>query len=111
MNAGRSASVTSANDWMRVPNGTKVRHRLEGYEGVVDGLTEIVNKSSLLNPDGRTQYRIDVGDPQRKLAGEDELFIVADADGLMMIGKQKVDYRREVTQCFRSRFADDKFVV
>ena len=110
MNEQTSERSTSSKEWLRIPNGTKVRHRLEGYEGNVDGLTELVDKGTFLNPDGRTQYRIDVGDPQRKLAAEDELLIVSDNEGLMIIGKQKVAYRREVTQWFRSRFAADKFV-
>jgi hypothetical protein len=60
--------------WVRIPDGTRVRHRVEGQEGAIDGLTELITDSSL-NPDGRTQYRIDVGTPYRKLAAEDDLMI------------------------------------
>ena len=97
--------------WLRIPNGTKVRHRLEGYEGVIDGLTELVAKGSPLNPDKRTQYRIEVGAPKVRLAPDEELLIVADADGMMIIGKGNADYRRGVTKRFRAQFADDKFVA
>ena len=97
--------------WLRIPNGARVRHRLEGYEGVIDGLTEIVEKGSLLNPDKRSQYRINVGAPTRKLAAEDELLIVADADGLMIIVRAKIEYRRTVTKRFRTQLAAEKFVA
>ncbi|MFQ5992447.1 MAG: hypothetical protein ACE5NA_08425 [Nitrospiraceae bacterium] len=112
MNDGTQERVGSDRKWMRIPDGTKVRHRLEGYEGAIDGLTEIVAQGSSLNPDGRTQYRVDVGDPQLKRASEDDLLLVADGDGVMLTGKkQSVEYRREITKRLRSWFADDKFVV
>ena len=112
MNKETQEGVRSHRKWLRIPDGTKVRHRLEGYEGAIDGLTEIVVEGSSLNPDGRTQYRVDVGDPQLKLASEDDLLLVADGDGVMLMGKkQSVEYRRDVTKRLRSWFADDKFVV
>ena len=107
---GTQAGLAPGKTWARMPNGTKVRHRVEGYEGSIDGVTEIVAKGSTLNPDRRTQYRIYVGAPQRRLAAEDDLLIVADKDGVMMMEKQKVEYRREVTKRFRSLFTDEKFV-
>jgi hypothetical protein len=110
MDDGTRGTLTTEQNWLRMPNGTKVRHRVEGYEGSIDGLTEIVEKGAALNPDRRTQYRVDVGQPQRKLAPEADLLILSDADGLMMIGKQHAEYRRQVTQWFRGRFADDKFI-
>ncbi len=48
-----------AEHWVRIPNGTRVRHRSEAYEGIIDGLTEIVSGSER-NPDGKTQYRVKV---------------------------------------------------
>jgi hypothetical protein len=47
----------SENRWVRIPNGISVRHRSEDYDGVIDGLTEIVSGPER-NPDGKTQYRV-----------------------------------------------------
>ena len=46
---GRPAAATA---WIRIPNGTKVRHRAEKKDGVVDGLTEIVNGPGRHPPSG-----------------------------------------------------------
>ena len=43
--------------WVRIPDGTKVRFRKDGCEGIIDGLTELVVGPGR-NPDSRTQYRI-----------------------------------------------------
>lgn len=110
MDVERSGPQASERTWLRLPNGTKVRHREEGYEGIIDGVTEIVDKGAILNPDHKSQYRVHVGEPQRKLAGEDELLIMSDREGLMMIGKQPAGYRKQVTEWFRSRYSEEKFV-
>ena len=52
MNDGKTGRPAAASPWIRLPNGTKVRHRSEGTDGVVDGLTEIVVGPGR-NPDGR----------------------------------------------------------
>ncbi len=111
--AATSTTTTTSTEqkWLRMPDGTKVRHRTEGYDGIIDGLTEIVEKGATLNPDHRTQYRVHVGEPCRKLAAEADLLILADGEGLMMIGKQPAAYRREVTGWFRSRHEAEKFVA
>ncbi len=96
--------------WMRLPNGTRVRHQAEGKVGVVDGLTEIVSGTGR-NPDGRTQYRVDVGESSMKLAAEDELQILVDGDGLVMILKQQEGYRRLVTDRLHGVFPADRFVT
>jgi hypothetical protein len=57
--------------WVKIPDGTKVRFCGDGREGGIDGLTELV-VGSCRNPDRRTQYRINVGDPDRTLAIEDD---------------------------------------
>jgi len=106
----RGPSDTGKKAWVRIPDGTKVRHRQEGHEGVIDGLTEIVNGPSR-NPDGRTQYRVNIGEPVRKLAAEQELLILTDAEGLVMIAKQHVEYRRHVTARLHSVFTEDRFVA
>ncbi len=103
--------VIAGKPWRRIPNGTKVRHRLEGYQGAVDGLTELAAKGSSLNPDGRTQYRINVGEPLRKLAPEEDLLIVVDDEGLMMQEKQNLRSRTLLTERFRAIFSEDKFVA
>ncbi len=97
-------------NWVRIPNGAKVKHRVDGYEGSVDGLTEIVQKGSRLNPDGKTQYRIKVGASTRQLAAEEDLLIVADSAGLMVMEKQNLPYREAVTKRFRSLLPEEKFV-
>ena len=110
MNDGRSARVATGKPWVRIPDGIKVRHRLEGLEGVISGLTEMVAGSSR-NPDGRTQYRVNVGAPTMKLAAEDDLMILTDQDKLVMMDKQKADYRGGVTEYLHRAFADDRFVA
>ncbi|HKY70645.1 MAG TPA: hypothetical protein VJL88_01895 [Nitrospira sp.] len=95
--------------WRRIPDGTRVRLRENAQEGVIDGLTELVMGSGR-NPDGRTQYRINLGDPGRVLVAEDALLIVTDADGLVSMLKQKADYRRLVTEQLRGDFSADRFV-
>jgi hypothetical protein len=56
----------------RVPDGAKVRFLKDGREGITDGLTELVVGPGR-NPDSRTQYRSNVGDPDRTLALEGDL--------------------------------------
>ncbi|MCX5727403.1 MAG: hypothetical protein NTZ28_00915 [Nitrospirae bacterium] len=57
--------------WVRIPDGTKVRFREVGCEGIIDGQTEF-GVGPGRNPDSRTQYRINVGDPDQTLAIEDD---------------------------------------
>ena len=57
--------------WVRIPDGTKVKHRHEGHVGFIDGLTEIVNGPNR-NPDGKTQYRMNIGAPDRQLVKHPE---------------------------------------
>jgi hypothetical protein len=58
--------MTTRNDakkiWTQIPNGTKVRLADGGMKGVIDGLTELV-MGALRNPDGRSQYRVNVAAP------------------------------------------------
>lgn len=96
--------------WPRIPDGTKVRHRLDGQEGVIDGLTTIVSGAGL-NPDGKTQYRLNVGAPERRLVAEEDLLILADREGLVLMGRERAEYRRYVTERLRTTFADDRFVT
>lgn len=95
--------------WRRIPDGTRVRLRENAQEGVIDGLTELVVGPGR-NPDGRTQYRINLGDPARMLVAEDALLIVIDKEGLVFMVKQNIDYRRLVTEQLRGGFAADRFV-
>jgi hypothetical protein len=98
-------------NWYRIPDGTKVRHRGDGGDGVIDGLTAIVSGASL-NADGRTQYRVQgVGTTQVRLAADTDLLFLTDRDGVVLIGKMAVDYRRYVTERLRGLFQDDRFVV
>jgi hypothetical protein len=110
-----TASTTKSNRptpierWVRIPDGTKVRHRSEPYEGVIDGLTEIVSGSER-NPDGRTQYRVNVGDSTRLLVSEDHLNILLDNKNLVLLARESELYRRSVTDRLRAVFSEDRFV-
>ncbi|MGH7227679.1 MAG: hypothetical protein ACREIH_00580 [Nitrospiraceae bacterium] len=95
-------------EWVRIPDKTTVRHRLDDHQGAVDGLTEIVTGPKR-NPDGRTQYRIDVGQPQRLLAAEEDLVILLDDEDLIMMNKEKIEYRRGMTERLRGVFREDRF--
>jgi hypothetical protein len=111
MNESKPAPVqTGKTKWVRIPDGTKVRNRLDGQDGVIDGLTEIVTGSNR-NPDGRTQYRVNVGTPVRKLAAEEELLILTGPDGLVLMDRQNVEYRRSITAQLHGLFNDDRFVA
>jgi hypothetical protein len=102
---------TSANkSWTRFPNGTKVRLLEGGQEGLIDGMTELVVGPGR-NPDGRTQYRLNVGDRSRLLAGHGDLAVLTDHEGLVLIEKQNAEYRRLVTDQLRAELASDRFVA
>ena len=58
----------------------------------------------------RTRYRINVGDPDRALAIEDDLLVLNDADGIVIIAKQKSEYRCVVTQQLQAAFGADRSV-
>ena len=109
MRDARAEELQTVKRWVRIPDGTKVRFRGDGREGVIDGLTELVVGPGR-NPDSRTQYRINVGDPGRTLAIEDDLLVLTDADGMVLMVKQKGEYRRVVTQQLQAVFAADRFV-
>jgi hypothetical protein len=98
-----------AASWVRIPDGTRVRHRHEGHDGFIDGLTELVAGPGR-NPDGKTQYRINIGTPARQLVTEDDLCILLGADNLVMMVRQKEPYRRSVTEQLQTCFADDRFI-
>ena len=95
--------------WVRIPDGTKVKSREDGREGIIDGLTELVVDPGR-DPDSRTQYRINVGDPDRTLAIEDDLLVLTDEDGVVLMVKQKGEYRLVVTQQMQGVFAEARFV-
>ena len=111
MSGEKSVRAEAGALWIRIPNGTKVRHRSEKKDGVVDGLTEIVEGPGR-NPDGRTQYRIDVaGESAMHLAAEDDLMLLTDKAGVVLILKQQEGYRRRITERLHATFAADRFVV
>lgn len=95
--------------WIRIPNGTKVRHRHEGYDGHIDGLTEIV-VGPHRNPDGKTQYRMNIGGANRRLVTEDDLSILLDRDNLVIMMRQKEPYRRSITVQLHSVLTEDRFI-
>lgn len=94
--------------WLPIPNGTRVKLRTETLEGVIDGLTELVTGPDR-NPDGRTQYRINVGVPTRHLVAEDNLTILLGGDDLVVMLRQNEPYRRCVTEQLRDKFSADRF--
>lgn len=110
MNVAKHNRPTPAGHWVRIPDGTKVRHRSEAYEGVIDGLTEIVSGPDR-NPDGKTQYRVNVGDSTRLLVSEDHLNILLDNKNLVLLARESELYRRNVTDRLRAAFAEDRFVT
>lgn len=110
MSTDKSNRSTSIEQWVRIPNGTKVRHRTEAYEGIIDGLTEIVSGADR-NPDGKTQYRVNVGDSTRLLVSEDHLNILLDDNNLVLVGRESELYRRSVTTRLRAVFPEDRFVT
>jgi hypothetical protein len=59
-------------NWKPFPEGTRVKHSDEGYEGWVDGVTEI-RKGGKVNPDGKSKYRIRSHDYKIALAAEQEI--------------------------------------
>ena len=109
MTQEQTGSVNLRSTWRRIPDGTRVRLRENAQEGVIDGLTELVVGRER-NPDGRTQYRINLGDPERMLVAEDALLILVDAEGVVLMLKEKVDYRRLVTEQLRGGLSADRFV-
>lgn len=110
MNAAHDDQRPSVHQWVRIPDGTRVRHRSEAYEGTVDGLTELVSGSER-NPDGRTQYRVKVADSTRLLVSEDHLNIVLDKNDLVLLSRESELYRKSVTNRLRSIFPNDRFVT
>lgn len=109
MSEGYPTPIPPAKTWVRIPDGTRVRLREGRQEGVIDGLTELV-VGPRRNPDGRTQYRLNLGDQARLLVSEDELLVLTDAEGLVLISKQKAEFRRFMTDRLRAAFAADRFV-
>lgn len=105
---GSGRKEAAVRDWVRIPDKTKVQYRLEDHRGAVDGLTEMVTGVKR-NPDGRTQYRIDVGQPQRLLAAEEDLVILLDDEGLIMMEKENAGYRQGITERLRGAFQEDRF--
>ncbi|WP_455379119.1 hypothetical protein [Petrachloros mirabilis] len=102
-------AVNKASTWVRIPNGTKVRFREGGQEGVIDGLTELVIGPAR-NPDGKTQYRVNVGDQDRMLVTEETLLLLTDEEGVVLMLKENSDYRRLVTDRLRAALPADCFV-
>ena len=89
--------------------GTRVKFRRDGREGIIDGLTELVVGPGR-NPDCRTQYRVNIGDPDRTLAIEDDLLVLADEDGVVLMVKQKGEYRLVVPPTTAGSLWRDRFV-
>ncbi|HKC94245.1 MAG TPA: hypothetical protein VKB81_09545, partial [Nitrospira sp.] len=60
---------------------------------------------------GRTQYRVNVGDPAQLLVAQYGLLVLTDADGVVLMLKENVDYRRSVTEWLRVELSADRFVL
>ena len=103
----KSEGLHTLKRWVRIQDCTRVRFREDGRQGIIDGLTEL---AAGRNPDNRTQYGINVGDPDRTLAIEEDLLVLTDADGIVLMVKQKGEYRRVVTKQMQAVFAPDRFV-
>ena len=109
MSTMKPAKPGTPSAWVRIPDGTKVKHRHEGHVGFIDGLTEIVSGPNR-NPDGKTQYRMNIGAPDRQLVTESDLSILIDDEELVIMLRQKAPYRRAVTQSLHSVLTPDRFV-
>lgn len=105
-----TTSTNTAKTWMRIPDGTKVRLSEGGQEGVIDGLTELIVGAGR-NPDGRTQYRLKVGDQPRMLVHQEALLLLTDAEGVVLMAKENIGYRRIVTERLRAELPADRFVL
>ena len=109
MSSSSTNQSKTASPWVRIPDGTRVKHRHEGHEGVIDGLTEFVRGPNR-HPDGKTQYRMNIGTPTRQLVTESDLCILLGSDDLVIMVRQKEPYRRNVTEQLRGWFAADRFM-
>lgn len=109
MSADKANRPPTNSTWVRIPDGTKVRHRLDAYDGYIDGLTELVEGPGR-NPDGKTQYRVNVGPGARQLVSEENLNILLGHDDQVIIGKEKEAYRQLMTKRLRAAFENDRFV-
>jgi hypothetical protein len=98
------------NTWTQIPKGTKVRLAEGGMNGVIDGVTELV-VGALRNPDGRSQYRVNVGNPLRMLVAQQDLVVLTDAAGIVLMHKENNDYRRYVTERLRLEMSADRFAI
>lgn len=110
MTTANNTRPAQEEQWVRIPNGTRVRHRSEAYEGIIDGLTEIVSGSER-NPDGKTQYRVKIEDGTRLLVPEQHLNILTDPNQLILIGRESELYRRSLTDRLRAVLSEDRFVA
>ncbi len=45
------------------------------------------------------------------LVGQDDLVVLTDADGLVLIAKENIDYRRIVTDQLRAELPTDRFAA
>ena len=84
----KAEALQPVNRWVRILDGTKVRFRGDGREGIIDGLTELVDGPGR-NPDSRTYHHINVGDPDRTQASEDDLLVLTDENGVVLTVRQK----------------------
>ena len=109
MTNAKASSSSPTNQWVRIPDGTRVRHRSEAYEGVIDGLTVIISDAGR-NPDGKTQYRVKVDGGTRMLVSEEHLNILLDKEKLILVRRESELYRRWTTDRLRTVFAEDRFV-
>ena len=105
----KAAGLYTVKRWVRIPDGTKVRFLRDGREGSTDGMMELAVGPGR-NPDSRTQYRSNAGDPDRTLARENDLLVQTDEDGVLIMVKQNGEYRRMVTRQLQAVFAADRFV-
>ena len=109
MNKPHQGQPRSTTQWIRIPDGIKVRHRYEGHDGFIDGLTELVVGPNR-NPDGQTQYRLNIGVPARQLVTEDDLSILIDSENLVIMAREKAPYRRYITERLHGMLTDERFI-
>jgi len=109
MTISKAEQLHTVKRWVRILDGTKVRFREDRREGIINGLTKL-DMGPCRNSDSRAQCRINIGDSDWTLALEDDLLVLTDVDGVVLMVKQQGEYCRVATQHLQAAFAADQFV-
>jgi hypothetical protein len=109
MTISKTEQLHTVKRWVRISDGTKVRFREDGREGIIDGLTKL-GMGPGGNSDSRTQCRINIGDSDWTLALEDDLLVLTDVHSVVLMVKQQGEYCRVANQHLQAVFTAGQFV-